>query len=71
MVGYFRNEAKRRREKSSFLENEIRNLEQSLNNKELKSKLKNFKDDLNDMYEDINNKNNHSANFYWYANFVR
>lgn len=67
MVGYFRNEAKRRREKSSFLENEIRNLEQSLNNEELKSKLKNFKDDLNDMYEDINNKNNHSANFYWYA----
>ena len=49
MVGYSKNNAKIRREKNSFLENKIKELEQNLNDEKIKSQQSNFKDELNDI----------------------
>ena len=49
MVGYSKNNAKIRREKNSFLENKIKELEQNLNDEKIKLQQSNFKDELNDI----------------------
>ena len=52
-IVYSKNKAKRKREKVSFLENKLKDLEQNLNNKETNLQYNSFKGKVNDIYEEI------------------
>ena len=54
-TGYSKTKAKLKREKVSFLENKLKDLEQNLNSEETKLQYNRFKDELNDIYEEISN----------------
>ena len=52
-IGYSKTKAKLKREKVSFLEEELKDLEQNWNNEQTKLQHHSFKDQLNDTYEEI------------------
>ena len=52
---YSKNKAKLKREKVSFLQDKLKDLDQNLNNEETKLQYDSFKDELNDIYEEISN----------------
>ena len=54
-IGYSKNKAKLKREKVSFLEKKLKDLEQNLNNEETKLQCNSFKGELNDIYEEKSN----------------
>ena len=67
MVGYPKNNAKIKREKNSFLENKIKELEQNLNDEKIKSQQSNFKDELNDISESSQKRTSQIADMPWVA----
>ena len=55
-----------KREKVSFLEKKLKDLEQNLNNEEAKLQYNSFKDELNDIYEEISNGIKIRSRCNWY-----